>query len=69
MDFLCGTNLGAIGRRIKNIGGITVDPYNYDETKKTIENINPEDIPMGKVKPLNKMLQEYEEIYVQLNTK
>lgn len=62
-----GTNLGAIGNRISKIHGITVDPYNYEETKQIIQNINPEQIPIGTPVKLNDMLRQYEEIYVQVN--
>ena len=63
-----GTNLGAIGSRIQKINGITIDPYNYEETKHTIETIDPDLIPIGEPVRINTMLKTYEDIYVQFNT-
>jgi glycosyltransferase involved in cell wall biosynthesis len=67
-----GTNLGAIGRRISETGGITVDPYNYESIRLLLQNITDETLEslyntIPSVKSKREMINQYEEIYVRLN--
>ena len=61
-----GTDLGAIGNRIRAIGGSTVDPYDYDRVVNLIKHIDPESIPIGEINYIEKMIADYEELYVRL---